>query len=50
MYCLCRYADDIILLPASVVNLQKMLDICYTQGKELDVLFNPAKILFVYCK
>ena len=26
------YADDIILLSASVVSLQKMLDMCYNKG------------------
>jgi len=37
------YADDIILLSASVVELNKMLDICQSQGKMLDVRFNPKK-------
>ena len=32
------YADDIILLSASVGNLQKMLDLCYTASFELDIL------------
>ena len=31
------YADDIILLSASVGNLQKMLDLCYTPSFELDI-------------
>jgi len=37
------YAEDIILLSASVVNLQKMLDICYTNGCLLDIIFNAKK-------
>jgi len=31
------YADDIILLSASLVNLQKMLAICCAQGKEYTI-------------
>jgi len=37
------YADDVILLSSSVVKLQKMLDICYDTGLELDVVFNSKK-------
>jgi len=37
------YADDIILLSASVVNLQRMLDVCHTVGANMDILFNAAK-------
>jgi len=37
------YADDIILLSASLMNLQKMLDICFDQGSKLDIQFNPSK-------
>ena len=33
------YADDVILLSSSVVKLQKILDICYDTGLELDVVF-----------
>ena len=45
------YADDIILLSASVVHLQRMLDICYTQGVELEWHFNAKKsALFVVGK
>jgi len=29
------YADDIILLSASLMNLQKMLDICFDQGRKI---------------
>jgi len=37
------YADDVILLSASVVHLNMMLDICQSQGNMLDVKFNPSK-------
>ena len=38
------YADDIILISASLTNLKKMLDICYPmQGANLDILFNVSK-------
>lgn len=37
------YADDIILLSASVSDLQAMIDICYNKGSELDILFNVSK-------
>jgi len=37
------YADDIILLSASVHSLQKMLDICYVSGSEMDIVFNAKK-------
>ena len=34
------YADDLILLSASLCNLQKMLTICDDVGRQLDILFN----------
>jgi len=37
------YADDIILLSASVGHLQMMLDICYVKGTEIDIVFNAKK-------
>jgi len=37
------YADDIILLSASLVNLQKMIDVCFAQGSKLDNQFNSSK-------
>jgi len=37
------YADDILLLSASLVNLQKMLNICHSHGDDLDIIFNPGK-------
>ena len=33
------YADDIILLSASIVALQEMLNICFHKGEELDISF-----------
>ena len=45
------YADDIILLSASVVMLQKMLSVCHITGLEIDVVFNAKKsTLFVVGK
>jgi len=45
------YADDIVLLSASVVNLQRMLDVCHTVGATIDILFNAAKCtLFIVGK
>ena len=37
------YADDLILLSASVCNLQKMLTVCDNVGRQLDILFNAKK-------
>src|SRR6266516_2215571 len=37
------YADDLILLSASLYDLQTMLDICNTVGSELGINFNPIK-------
>jgi len=37
------YADDLILLSASVVDLQSMLNICDTVGLELGINFNVTK-------
>ena len=39
------YADDIIVISASVSDLQNMINICYTEGAKLDILFNPKKSL-----
>jgi len=45
------YADDIILLSASVAHLQMILDICYVRGTEIDIMFNAKKSsLFVVGK
>ena len=47
MYTGClAYADDLILISASVVKLQKMLDICSTYGTNLDIKFNPLNVAF----
>ena len=37
------YADIIILLSASTVALQEMLNICFHKGEELDIIFNNSK-------
>ena len=37
------YAGDIILLSASIVALHEMLNICFHEGKELDIIFNNSK-------
>jgi len=37
------YADDVILLSASVLHLQKMLDICSDQAADIDIVFNAKK-------
>ena len=37
------YADDLILLSASILNLQRMLEICSITGKELGITFNTKK-------
>ena len=38
--CTIMYADDLLLLSASVSDLQYMLDICYKFGVENDIMFN----------
>ena len=37
------YADDVVLLSASVRHLQKMLDICSDQAADIDIVFNAKK-------
>jgi len=37
------YADDILLLSASLLDMQKMLDICCSHGDDLYIMFNPKK-------
>ena len=39
------YADDIILLSASIVALQELLNICFHNGEEL-IIFNNSKSFF----
>jgi len=41
------YADDILLMSASVVSLQKMVDICFCYGQEFDIVFNAMKSVSV---
>jgi len=37
------YADDILLLSASVITLQSMLSICSKYGRKHDIIFNCKK-------
>ena len=37
------YADELILLSASLCNLQSMLDVCHNVGSSLDIAFNSSK-------
>jgi Reverse transcriptase (RNA-dependent DNA polymerase) len=37
------YADDILLLSASVIELQSMLDVCGDVGNNLGIMFNASK-------
>ena len=37
------YADDLILIFASIMNLQHVLDICFPTGNELGIKFNGLK-------
>ena len=37
------YADDLLLVSASVVQLQRMLNICYSQAEKVDIQFNAKE-------
>jgi len=37
------YADDVIFLSASILQLQKMQDICSNQAADIDIAFNTKK-------
>src|SRR5688572_24224894 len=37
------YADDLIILSASILDLQSMLEICDSVGSDLGIKFNPLK-------
>jgi len=37
------YADDIILISASICDLQSMIGICFKEGNNLDIVFNASK-------
>jgi len=39
------YADDLLLVSASVVQLQRMLNICYSQAEKVGIQFNAKKIM-----
>jgi len=41
------YADDVLLLSSSVVQLQRMLDLCEECGDKLNIIFNASiSVLF----
>jgi exonuclease III len=37
------YADDLLLLSASLLDLQRMIDVCYAEAELLDMVFNVKK-------
>jgi len=37
------YADDIILLSASVCDLQSIIEIYYSEGAKFDIIFKSCK-------
>ena len=39
------YADDVLLMSASVAGLQSMLDVCFAFGVMHSMIFNPKKII-----
>ena len=41
------YADDVVLLSGSVVNMQKMINICYDYVVKFGICFNPKKTKWV---
>jgi len=41
------YVDYILLMSASVVSLQKRVDICLCYGQEFDIVFNAKKSVSV---
>ena len=41
------YADDLLLISASVIDLQRMLDECTPVGLKLGIKFNPSKSSYV---
>jgi hypothetical protein len=42
------YADDILLLSETKINMQKMLKIVETYGKDWEIKFNPDKTKFLF--
>ena len=42
------YADDLILLSASILDLQSMLNICSSVGEELGIKFNSSKSKWLF--
>ena len=37
------YTDDVELLNGEVVNMQKMINLCYDYGVKFGICFNPKK-------
>jgi len=42
-YVCVMYADDLLLMSASLTVLQKMIDLCLAEANCLDMKFNAAK-------
>ena len=42
------YADDLLLISLSVLDLQRMLDLCSIEGNYLGIKFNYKKSNFIY--
>ena len=36
------YADDLVLISPSLKGLQKLMNICYDYGTDIDILFNET--------
>ena len=41
------YTDNFVLLSGSVVNMQKMINICYDYGVKFEICFNPKKTKWI---
>ena len=41
------YADYVVLLSGSAVNMQKMRNICYDYGVKFGICFNPKKTIWM---
>src|SRR5207245_253657 len=42
------YADDLLLISASIGDLQKMLDVCGAVGLDIGIAFNPKKSMCMH--
>jgi len=43
------YADDILLIANSVMEMQKMLDVCFNMMHDIDMCFNVSKSVAMRC-